>query len=133
MRTGYARDPGRDDRGDGMTTRRGKYNAHAATVAGVRFDSQAEAARYGELALLQAAGAICDLTIHPRYELQPAFTDSAGQRWAAITYEADFGYTEDGAPVVEDVKGYQTAVFQLKRKLFMARYPALTLRVIRAS
>jgi len=115
-----------------MTTRRGKYNARAATVAGQRFDSQAEARRYGELVLLENAGAITGLEVHPRFELQPAFTDSSGKRWTAICYEADFSYTEDGAPVVEDVKGCETAAFRLKRKLFLQRYPALTLRVIRA-
>lgn len=132
MHTGNAGDPRPAGWGDGMSTRRGKYNARRAEAGGVRFDSQAEARRYGELVLLEAAGAIGDLAIHPKYELQPAFTDSSGKRWAAITYEADFSYTEDGAPVVEDVKGYETAVFRLKRKLFLKAHPGLTLRVIQA-
>ena len=109
-----------------------KYKSRVAEVAGLRFDSQAEARRYSELAILEAAGAISGLAVHPRYELQAAFTDNAGQRWAAILYEADFAYTEDGAPVVEDVKGCATAAWRLKRKLFLYRYPALTLRVIQA-
>ncbi len=109
-----------------------KYKSRVAEVAGLRFDSQAEARRYSELALLEAAGAITGLEVHPRFELQPAFTDSSGKRWAAITYEADFSYTEDGAPIVEDVKGMQTAVFRLKRKLFLKAHPGLTLRVIQA-
>ncbi len=115
-----------------MTERRGKYNATPATVAGVRFDSQAEARRYTELLLLARAGAIADLVIHPRYELQAAFTDAAGQRWPAIHYVADFGYTQAGAGIVEDVKGHATAVFRLKQKLFLYQYPDLTLRVIAA-
>lgn len=116
-----------------MTLQRpSKYKSRVAEVAGLRFDSKAEARRYSELVLLEAAGAITGLEVHPRFELQPAFTDGSGKRWAVITYEADFSYTEDGAPVVEDVKGYQTAVFRLKRKLFLMRYPALTLRVIAA-
>ncbi len=115
-----------------MKTRRGKYNARRAEAGGRRFDSQAEAARYSELVLLEAAGAIIGLEVHPRFELQPAFTDGDGRRWPAITYEADFSYTEGGAAIVEDVKGYQTAVFRLKRKLFLQAYPGLTLRVIRA-
>ena len=82
---------------------------------------------------LEAAGAITGLEVHPRFELQPAFTDGSGKRWTAITYEADFSYTEDGARVIEDVKGCETAVFRLKRKLFLQRYPALRLRVVRAS
>ncbi len=116
-----------------MTLRRpSKYKSRVAEVVGLRFDSRAEAARYSELALLEAAGAITSLEVHPRFELQPAFTDSSGKRWTAITYEADFSYTEDGARVIEDVKGCETAVFRLKRKLFLQRYPALRLRVIQA-
>lgn len=115
-----------------MNARRGKYNARAVYIGSLQFDSMAEAARYRELALLEAAGAIAGLQVHPCYELQPAFTDSTGKRWAAIRYEADFAYTEDGTQVVEDVKGVQTAAFRLKRKLFLHRYPSLVLRVIPA-
>ncbi len=80
-----------------MTQRRGKYNARAVYIGALRFDSLAEAARYRELTLLEAAGAITGLEIHPRFELQPAFTDGDGRRWTAITYEGDFSYTEAGA------------------------------------
>ncbi|NCB05918.1 MAG: DUF1064 domain-containing protein, partial [Clostridia bacterium] len=37
---------------------RSKFNAKATVVDGIRFDSQAEARRYGQLQALQAAGAI---------------------------------------------------------------------------
>ncbi len=115
-----------------MTERKAKYNARAVMMAGERFDSRAEARRYADLQLLEAAGAIRDLEIHPKYELQAAFTDQSGKRWAAIAYEADFAYMEDGARIVEDVKGYATDVFRLKRKLFLYRYPDLNLRIIAA-
>lgn len=115
-----------------MTRRRGKYNAKPEVAGGLRFDSQAEARRYAELQLLERAGAIAGLTVHPAFELQPVFRDNTGKRHAAIFYIADFGYTEDGKQVVEDVKGQETAIFRLKRKLFLHRYPALVLRVIPA-
>jgi len=111
---------------------RNKYNARRVTMDGYTFDSQAEAARYAELKLLQAAGAIAALEVHPRFELQPAFTDRAGQQWRPIHYEADFAYLEDGQRVIEDVKGAETQVFRLKRKMFLRCYPALDLRIIRA-
>lgn len=111
---------------------RNKYQARRVTLDGIAFDSQAEAARYAELKLLQAAGAIAGLRVHPRFELQAAFEDREGRRWPAIVYEADFVYTEHGAQVLEDVKGYETPVWKLKRKLFLKQYPALTLRVIPA-
>ncbi len=115
-----------------MTKRKGKYNATSAMVAGQRFDSQAEARRYIELQLLERAGAISGLQVHPRIELQAAFTDRDGKRWPPIIYEADFSYIEGEEKIIEDVKGYETAVFRLKRKLFLKCYPALVLRVIGA-
>lgn len=116
------------------STRRGnKYNARKCIVDGVKFDSQAEARRYAELKLLRAQGHIAALRIHPRYELQEAFRDSTGKKHRAIHYEADFEYQDGGQTVVEDVKGgkaTQTAVFRLKRKLFLYRYQDHELRIV---
>lgn len=109
-----------------------KYHARATILDGYRFDSQAEARRYGELKLLARAGAIEGLDVHPRFTLQEGFEDTTGKRWRPIAYEADFAYTEEGRRVIEDVKGHETQVFKLKRKLFLARYPGLELRVIPA-
>lgn len=97
------------------------------------FDSKAEARRYEELRLAEQAGAISSLTIHPTYELQAAFTDSAGRRHRAIRYEGDFSYTEHGRAVVEDVKGHRTEVFKLKEKLFRFRYPSIDFRIVEVS
>jgi hypothetical protein len=35
-------------------------------------------------------------------------------------YRADFVYVESGARVVEDVKGFRTVVYKLKRRLMLA-------------
>jgi hypothetical protein len=98
-----------------------KYNARKTTVDGYTFDSKAEAARYSELRLLEQAGEIHGLVVHPRFELQPAF-DRGGRRERAICYIADFQYNmEPGITIVEDVKGgkaTQTEVFRLKRKMW---------------
>jgi len=117
-----------------------KYGNRKIEVDGVRFDSRKEANRYQELLLLEAGGAIEDLTPHPRYELQPAFRDARGWKHPAITYVADFSYLEINDPsavvgtlVVEDVKGgkgTQTEVFRIKAKLFRFRYPNIELRII---
>ena len=109
-----------------MTT---KYHATPAVVDGLRFDSQAEGRRYTALKILAASGEISDLEIHPKYELQPGFTDNTGKRQRAIVYEADFAYTENGVQIVEDVKGFQTPVWKLKQKLFLYRYAGRALRV----
>lgn len=107
------------------------------TVDGYSFDSKAEAKRYAELLLLEAAGRIEDLTIHPVYLLQAAFRDASGRKHRAITYEADFSYTEvldpqsvQGRAVAEDVKGHRTEVFKLKEKLFRFKHPHVDFRVL---
>lgn len=100
------------------------------TIDGYTFDSQAEAKRYEELKLSVQAGAISDLQVHPVYELQAAFRDASGARHRSIRYEGDFGYTEGGRAVVEDVKGHRTEVFKIKEKLFRFRYPFIDFRVI---
>lgn len=43
----------------------------------------------------------------------------------AVRYIADFVYTDTMTEkvIVEDVKGYKTDVYKLKRKLFKYRYP----------
>lgn len=99
-----------------------KYGAQREEIDGIVFDSKKEARRYRQLKTLAQLGRISDLKLQPVFELQPAFTDAAGVRHRAITYRADFQYTEDGRQVIEDAKGMETAVFKLKKKLFLYRY-----------
>lgn len=108
-----------------------KYHNRPTDIGGQRFDSRAEARRYDELKLLEMAGAITDLTVHPRYEIQGQFKRD-GALIRAIYYEGDFSYTENGRHVCEDVKGVETEAFKLKRKLFWKRYPGVELRIIKA-
>lgn len=96
--------------------RRSKYNATATVIDGLRFDSKAEARRYGELTLLARAGEIRHLKIHPQYRLEVN-----GEH--ICVYEADFSYQDSrGTLHVEDVKGVRTALFLLKKKLLKACY-----------
>lgn len=110
-----------------------KYSAVAVQYDGYLFDSKCEAQRYQELKLLEQAGQIRHLLVHPRYCLQESFTDSAGKKQSAITYVADFKYVEipAGNWVVEDMKGVETPVFRLKAKMFRKVYPNLDLRIIK--
>ena len=112
-------------------TKPAKYGNRKVEHDGYVFDSAAEAARYRELSLLENAGAITDLRVHSRYELQKAFQTAAGVRLSAIHYESDFDYWERGKKIVEDVKGVETAAFKLKRKLFLYQYPQIELRVLK--
>ncbi len=113
-----------------MSQRRSKYNAVKTKLDGHTFDSKAEARRYSELVLMQKAGTIEYLAVHPRYLLQEKFTDARGKKHRAINYVADFHYVENAQLIVEDAKGYRSEVFRIKQKLFCKRYPEIDLRIL---
>lgn len=92
-----------------------KYHNQPVTVDSMRFDSKAEAGRWGQLVAAQEAGAITNLRRQVRYPL-----DVNGLR--VCDYVADHVYDENGVTVVEDVKGMETAVYRIKRKLMLAVY-----------
>ena len=106
-----------------------KYGNKKTVRNGITFDSQKEAARYDALMLLLAAGEIKDLKLQPEFTLQEAFTTPQGERVRAIKYRADFSYrrrVKEGADtrwerVVEDVKGFRTKEYEIKRKLMLGR------------
>jgi len=89
------------------------------------FDSQAEAWRYDELLLLERAGDICDLEIQPEYVVwrPDPRTRFQERKVRNIKYIADFKYREwrqgQWYTIVEDTKGSRTAVYQIKKKLFL--------------
>jgi hypothetical protein len=109
-----------------------KYRNKKVTIDGYEFDSLAEARRYEQLKLMEQAGAISDLRLQPKYELQRGFTDGSGVKHRAITYVADFAYNADGLRVVEDLKGAITKEYAIKKKLFLFKYFDLTFREIKA-
>src|SRR5690554_128886 len=108
--------------------KKSKYNNQKTMVDGIKFDSKKEAEYYCQLKLLKQAGKIKDYGLQPRYELQPAFKKN-GKKYRAITYIADFVITNnDGTTEVVDIKGVETQVFKIKRKLFEYKYPDLNLK-----
>lgn len=92
-----------------------KYHAEATFVDGHYFPSKREANRYGELKLLQAAGAITDL------ELQKSFALHVGTTVIG-TYRADFTYYEAARLIIEDAKGVRTPLYRWKKKHFDVEY-----------
>lgn len=100
-----------------------KYKAKKVIVDGITFDSKKEARRYQELKLLERAGVIKDLVLQPSFLLQDKF-EYKDKTEHKIKYIADFKYldTKTGKVVVEDVKGYKTDVYKIKRKLFLKKY-----------
>ena len=108
-----------------------KYGNRKTTYDGHVFDSRAEALRYSELMIMERAGLITDLELQPEYELIPAHQRD-GRKVRAMKYVADFRYIdEDGRVIVEDVKGVETPVFKLKKKMLEYRYPDVTITLIR--
>ena len=108
-----------------------KYHAEAFTDAeGVRWHSRDEFERWGLLKTMLWAGLIRDLRRQVSYVLQPAFRDARGHRVRAISLVVDFEYLDaDGRLVVEDFKGFETATWKMKQKMFRAKYPDIELRV----
>lgn len=106
-----------------------KYRAKRIIVDGHRFDSKAEAKRWGQLVLMQQAGVISGLS---RQTKLPCIVN--GQ--LICTYVADFTYADiDGHRVVEDVKNPATAAhpaYRIKVKLVRALH-GLEIREIHAN
>lgn len=113
-----------------------KQSKYKAVRTG-QFDSKAEAKRHADLLLLEKAGEIYALSVHPWFELQPAFKSKSGGHYRAINYEADFSYYEnhngESRLVIEDVKGFPTPEFKIKEKLFRFKFPDVELRIVGAS
>lgn len=93
-----------------------KYRNIKTEVDGIVFDSKKEAARYGQLKLMERAGAISGLVLQPSMLLEVN-----GKKIGK--YIADFSYyDEQDKTVVEDCKGVKTPVYRLKKKLVKALY-----------
>ena len=107
-----------------------KYHNKKVQIDMNVFDSIAESRRYKELKLLERAGEISELELQPRFLLQEGFKKN-GKTFRKIEYIADFKYIENGKIVIEDVKGKETEVFKLKRKLFEHEYPDYELKIIK--
>lgn len=91
-------------------------------LQGIKFDSIREKDRYIELGRLQKLGIIYDLKLQVPFELNEGGTHS-------LKYIADFTYTlSSGESIVEDVKGFQTAVFKKKMKL-MKKVHGITIKL----
>lgn len=92
-----------------------KYNAKRTTVGDVQFHSAAEAREYNRLKQLEDAGKIADLRIQPEFSCEINGS-------LICKYRADFSFIRNGTRVVVDVKGMETAVFKIKRKLVEAMH-----------
>jgi hypothetical protein len=102
--------------------KRRKYRNNPCEVDGIKFDSEKEAKRYGELKILKKIGEIGLL------ERQKSFLlIESNQTERKCEYVADFVYWDIkiGKQVVEDVKSEATrklSTYIMKRKLMKSKY-----------
>lgn len=107
-----------------------KYNSRKLEFDGQKFDSKKELRRWQDLRRLEQAGRILDLKRQVSFELIPTQRgpDIIGPRGGVTPgkvieysthYIADFVYQKDGVMIVEDVKGFRTDTYIIKRKLML--------------
>jgi hypothetical protein len=88
------------------------------------FDSKVENKRYAYLQLLEKSGLISNLKLQPKFTLQKSFKINE-ILIRGIEYRADFSYNtlESGDKlIVEDVKGFKTDIYKIKKKIFLKIY-----------
>ena len=130
-----------------MNWSRSKYKAVKTTIDGITFDIKKEAKRYTELKLLERAGMITHLELQPTFQITVNGVN-------ICKYKADFRYftvraesnersynskgewqtpTKTGdkeGQIVEDVKGFKTPIYRLKKKLVEACYPGTQIKEV---
>lgn len=86
-------------------------------IRGIKFDSKKEGLRYLELESLLKSGLIKNLRTQIKYDF--IFNDIK-----ITSYVADFVYfcVKKDKQVVEDVKGYKTREYLIKKKMMKAFY-----------
>jgi len=109
-----------------------KYHNKSVDYDGITFDSKKECDRYKFLKLLETAGEIQNLEVHPKYVIIPTLTKDVEVQmktktkivqktvFKMTTYTADFRYRVGDEIVVEDVKPSPKAIpieFKYKQKL----------------
>ncbi len=110
-----------------------KYGNSKVNIDGISFDSKDEARYYEYLKRQREEGEILNFELQPKYELQPKFK-SCGKNIRAITYSPDFDvYHTDGSFETVDIKGMSTQQGEMRRKMFLFRYPDIKLTWISRS
>lgn len=111
----------------------------AVWYKGIKFDSVKERNRYQELELLEYAGEIERLEVHPKFQLQKAFKCPwTGEKVQPIKFKADFLYWEGNHLICEDVKAIskktgkilKTRDFEVRWKLAQLQNPHMEFRIV---
>lgn len=113
--------------------KKSKYrNVKVTTPDGETFDSGREADRWMQLKLLEKAGEISHLERQPKFYLYgskgPVLIRSKGYpNGRRAVWKGDFAYfcSVRNKRICEDVKGFRTQIFILKKAIVLACYPGL--------
>ena len=111
-----------------------KYHAKPTVCAqGHKHASKREAARCGELHLLERGEVILGLQVEPKYTFVVNGAPVKMRNGHLASYRPDFSYVEKGVKVCEDVKSdaTMTEAFALRAALFRHLYPNIELRVVK--
>ncbi len=119
--------------------KRSKYGNRKVVRDGIKFDSEREAERFGELKALRAMGKIRNLRLQANFTLVEGYTTINGERIKPMVYRADFTYERATEPdcngavywllEAEDVKGMKTKDYLLKKKLMQDKF-GITIREV---
>lgn len=113
------------------TKKRSKYGNKKVKIKGIEFDSIAESRYFLVLLDKKKKKEILDFELQPRFLLQESFKKN-GETFRKIEYVADFKVIHnDGRVEIVDVKGMETKIFKIKRKLFEYKYPELSLVLVK--
>ena len=97
-----------------------KYRNKPIVIDGIKFQSIAEGYRYTVLHDMESLGLISRLELQVPFILAPSVIIN-GRKKPALRYIADFVYSnKEGKRVVEDKKGYKTAIYKIKQHLMLS-------------
>ena len=104
-------------------TKRSKFHAFKARINGIEFDSLNESRYYIHVLKAVKAGTVKSFELQKPFEIVPPHVRS-GRKVRKAEYISDFVlHMADGSTKVIDVKGIETDVFKLKKKLVEYLYP----------
>ncbi|MGF9893292.1 DUF1064 domain-containing protein [Priestia megaterium] len=122
-----------------MRRNRSKYNNKKTKIGNVIFDSIAEAEYYKLLRNQKEdpLHPLLDFELQPEFLLIPSYKrlgdgkDNKTKTIRKTSYKADFRAIYNGYEEVLDVKGVETDVFKIKRKLLEYKYPEINFYLVK--
>ena len=101
-----------------------KFRNKPIIVNGINFDGYREGFYCNKLSFLESKKIITDLEFHPAWRIEH-------NKKLICKYIADAKFLFKNETMVIDVKGKETQVFRLKRKLMKAFYPDVEIHLIK--